>query len=121
VKRLLILSVSAGAGHTRAAQALESAAKRRWPAARIENVDILDFAGRIYRKTYVQSYLEMVNRAPELWGYFYRASEHPKRFGRAPKLVQRTSAIVVRIGVVRVDRQRAAVTLDRLVVSPESG
>jgi processive 1,2-diacylglycerol beta-glucosyltransferase len=88
VKRLLILSVSAGAGHKRAAEALEEAARRRWASAQIRHVDILDFTGGLYRTGYVQSYLEMVNRAPELWGTLYRASDRPKRSGLEPKLVR---------------------------------
>jgi processive 1,2-diacylglycerol beta-glucosyltransferase len=88
VKRLLILSVSAGAGHKRAAQALEETARRRWPSNEIRHVDILDFTGGIYRRGYVRSYLEMVNRAPELWGTLYRASDRPKRSGLEPKLLR---------------------------------
>ncbi len=79
MKRLLILSVSAGAGHKRAAEALEEAARRIWPSKEIRHVDILDFTGGFYRTGYVQSYLEMVNHAPELWGTLYRASDRPKR------------------------------------------
>jgi processive 1,2-diacylglycerol beta-glucosyltransferase len=53
VKRLLILSVSAGAGHKRAAEALEEAALRRWPSKEIHHVNILDFTGGLYRRGYV--------------------------------------------------------------------
>ncbi len=88
MKRLLILSVRAGAGHTRAAQALEEAARSRWPAARVTHVDMLDFTGGFYREGYVRSYLEMVNRAPELWGYLYRASDRGKRPGFQEKVVR---------------------------------
>ena len=88
MNRLLILSVSAGAGHTRAAQALEQTGKALWPKAEILHADVLDFAEPIYRKGYVQSYLEMVNRAPELWGYLYRSSDHPPRSGRQSRFVR---------------------------------
>jgi processive 1,2-diacylglycerol beta-glucosyltransferase len=88
LRRLLVLSVSAGAGHTRAGEALEEAARSRWPAADVRHVDILDFTLSLYRKGYVRSYLEMVNRAPELWGYLYQASDHPKRFSLQSKLVR---------------------------------
>jgi processive 1,2-diacylglycerol beta-glucosyltransferase len=88
VKRLLILSVRAGAGHTRVAEALEEAARSRWPAADVRHVDILDFTGSIYREGYVKSYLDMVNHAPELWGYLYRASDHRPRHGIQEKIVR---------------------------------
>jgi processive 1,2-diacylglycerol beta-glucosyltransferase len=88
VKRLLILSVRAGAGHTRAAEALAEAARSRWPAAQVEHADILDFTGGLYRESYVRSYLEMVNRTPELWGYLYRTSNRGKRTGFPAKAVR---------------------------------
>jgi processive 1,2-diacylglycerol beta-glucosyltransferase len=88
VKRLLILSVRAGAGHTRAAEALGEAARSRWPAAHVEHVDILDFTGGFYREGYVRSYLEMVNQAPELWGYLYRTSNGGRRPGFQAKVVR---------------------------------
>ena len=88
MKRLLILSVRAGAGHTRAAEALEEAARSRWPGAHVAHVDILDFTGGFYREGYVRSYLEMVNRAPELWGYLYRASDRGKRPGFQARVVR---------------------------------
>lgn len=73
--RILIVSASAGAGHTRAAEALEAAARARHPRAEVLHVDVLDYAGRAYKKAYVGSYLSMVNRAPALWGYLYGATD----------------------------------------------
>lgn len=88
MNRLLVLSVRAGAGHTRAAEALEEAARSRWPAAEVRHVDILDFTGSLYREGYVRSYLDMVNHAPELWGYLYHASDHRPRHGVREKIVR---------------------------------
>jgi processive 1,2-diacylglycerol beta-glucosyltransferase len=51
-------------------------------------VDILDFTGSIYREGYVRSYLDMVNHAPELWGYLYHASDHRPRHGIQEKIVR---------------------------------
>ena len=48
--RILIVSASAGAGHTRAGQALEEAARLRLPEAEVSHVDILDFTGMTYKK-----------------------------------------------------------------------
>jgi processive 1,2-diacylglycerol beta-glucosyltransferase len=77
LKRLLVLSASAGAGHTRAAQALAEAARDR--GAQVEHADILEFTSPFYRRAYADGYLQMVNRAPELWGYLYRASDRRSR------------------------------------------
>ncbi len=79
--RLLILSASAGAGHTRAGQALEEAALLRRPDATVKHVDILDFTAKAYKKAYVGSFLKMVDHAPALWGALYSASDRVKGEG----------------------------------------
>jgi processive 1,2-diacylglycerol beta-glucosyltransferase len=86
--KLLLVSASAGAGHTRAAQALEEAARLGLPDAAVRHVDVLDFVDRVYRKAYAGGYLSMVDRAPEVWGYFYDASDRVPREGFRRKLVR---------------------------------
>lgn len=86
--KLLLLSASAGAGHTHAAQALEETARLRFPDVTVKHVDILDFVGPVYRKTYAGGYLAMVDRAPELWGYLYETSDRVPREGLRRKLVR---------------------------------
>lgn len=74
---VLILHASAGAGHRRAAEALEKAfrAEGAEPVVR----DILDFTAPLFRKTYAKGYLDVVRRAPELWGYLYAQSDKSLR------------------------------------------
>jgi len=79
--KLLLISASAGAGHTRAAQALEETARLKFPEVETRHVDILDFVGRAYRKAYADGYLAMVDRAPDLWGHFYKASDRVPKDG----------------------------------------
>lgn len=76
--KLLLISANAGAGHIRAAAALEEAAREMHPAAEIKNVDILSFTDPIYRRAYANSWLKMADNAPALWGYFYAASDRAK-------------------------------------------
>lgn len=71
----LILSTSGGAGHIRAAQALHQAVRSSKLPIRSEHFDCLDFTSRLFKQLYSQSYLAMVNRMPELWGYFYTQTE----------------------------------------------
>jgi processive 1,2-diacylglycerol beta-glucosyltransferase len=71
----LILSCSGGAGHIRAAQALHRTASSTGLPIRTEHHDVLNFTSRIFKRLYSESYLQMVNHAPELWGYLYNASE----------------------------------------------
>jgi processive 1,2-diacylglycerol beta-glucosyltransferase len=72
---LLILSCSGGAGHLRAAEALHRTAPISGLPIRTEQYDVLDFTSRLFKRLYAESYLQMVNRAPELWGYLYQRSE----------------------------------------------
>ena len=77
--RLLVLSASAGAGHTRAAQALE--ARRGNPGRRGGALDVLAHVDRLYRRAYAAGYLSMVDKAPELWGALYRRSDRKPPHG----------------------------------------
>ena len=72
---LLILSCSGGAGHLRAAEALHRTAPLSGLPIRTEHYDVLDFTSKLFKRLYSGSYLQMVNRAPELWGYLYQHSE----------------------------------------------
>lgn len=86
-RRILVLSASVGAGHLRAAQAVELALKELAPDATIENLDVLDFTNAAFRRLYAQSYLDLVNRAPHLLGYFYDLlDKKPKKRGTSDKL-----------------------------------
>lgn len=70
-KRVLILSVSAGAGHIRAAQAMESAFRRLAPSIHVENFDMLDFTNQLFRRLYSRAYIHLATRAPVFLGYLY--------------------------------------------------
>lgn len=68
--RVLLLHASVGTGHKRAAEALAKAFARRQPGeVRVE--DVLDHTSRLFRAAYARSYLELTDRAPLVWGYFY--------------------------------------------------
>ena len=49
--RILIATVTAGAGHLQAAAALEEAWRSSRPADTVQRVDVLEFTPRLYRKT----------------------------------------------------------------------
>lgn len=67
---LLLLHATAGAGHTRAAQAI-SAALRQLDAPAHHVVDTLACTSSLFRRLYAQAYIDLVQRAPELWGHLY--------------------------------------------------
>src|SRR5918993_4890008 len=78
-KRILVLSASVGAGHLRAAQAVELALRELAPDAEVRNVDVLTLASAGFRKVYGEAYLDLVNKAPHVLGYFYDLMDKPRR------------------------------------------
>src|SRR5438067_13672045 len=92
-RRILILSASVGAGHLRAAQAIELALRQLDPAAIVQNVDVLTLTNAAFRRIYGRMYLDLVNRAPHALGYFYdmldRAPSPRRKSDRMRALVDR--------------------------------
>ena len=80
--RVLILSASAGAGHLRAAQAIERALAETGGAKEVRNVDTLDYTNPMFRNLYSKAYLEMVNKTPELLGWLYDHLDKPWKHAR---------------------------------------
>ncbi len=76
-KRVLVLSASVGAGHLRAAQAVELALKELDPQAVVKNVDVLELTNAAFRRVYAKAYLDLVNKAPYVLGYFYDLMDRP--------------------------------------------
>jgi processive 1,2-diacylglycerol beta-glucosyltransferase len=69
-KRLLLLSVSAGAGHVRAAEALRVAAEDAGLVA--QHFDVMDFVSSAFRALYTDFYLKLVEHSPTAWSMLYR-------------------------------------------------
>jgi processive 1,2-diacylglycerol beta-glucosyltransferase len=90
--RILILSASVGAGHTRAAQAVDSALRSAGNTATIEHWDVLSHVTPAFRKIYREGYFEMVGRAPHLLGWLYQRTDRPFRPSRLGQRVERASA-----------------------------
>jgi processive 1,2-diacylglycerol beta-glucosyltransferase len=84
--RILIATVTAGAGHVAAASALEEA----WRLLRnddvVECVDLVKFFSPLHKKLYVGGYVQLVERAPELWGMIFDKTDNPKLLQRLGKL-----------------------------------
>ncbi len=85
-KKLLILSVSAGSGHTRAANAICAYADENLVSFETTHWDVMDYVTVGLRKVYTDFYIEMVNRAPTLWGYLYNYTHEAKSSGVIERL-----------------------------------
>jgi processive 1,2-diacylglycerol beta-glucosyltransferase len=79
--RILVLSASVGAGHLRAAEAVELALRETLPEAVVKNVDVLALTNAAFRRVYGTAYLDLVNRAPHVLGYFYDLLDKPSQSG----------------------------------------
>jgi processive 1,2-diacylglycerol beta-glucosyltransferase len=75
----LILSVSAGAGHVRAAQALEAAAHAASPVLEATHLDLLTLVPKDFRTLYGQQYIKLVEKLPQLWSYLYAKTDRASR------------------------------------------
>jgi processive 1,2-diacylglycerol beta-glucosyltransferase len=82
LNRVLVLSASAGAGHVRAAQALERALVAAGGVQEVRHVDVLQYTSKLFRRVYAQAYLDLVNRAPEVLGWLYDYFDEPGRHER---------------------------------------
>jgi processive 1,2-diacylglycerol beta-glucosyltransferase len=74
--RVLLLSATSGAGHVRAAQALEKAFLARGGCA-VEHIDALQHVSKFFQRVYDKAYISMVRRAPELMGLLYDRTDQP--------------------------------------------
>lgn len=73
---MLILSASSGAGHVRAAQALEQALRARGDC-HVEHVDAITYVSKLFQRLYDDAYIAMVRRAPDLMGLLYDRMDQP--------------------------------------------
>lgn len=73
-RKILVLSVSAGAGHVRAAEAIRLHAHEKNADTTVIHLDAMDYVPSAFRKIYADWYLSLVGRHPTLWGCLYRLS-----------------------------------------------
>lgn len=76
-KKVLILSAAVGAGHLRAAEALEKTFKQSNAAEEVLNIDVLDYTNPLFRRLYGKAYIDMVNKMPEVLGWMYDSLDKP--------------------------------------------
>lgn len=78
MSRILLLHASVGTGHKRAAGALRAAFDTLEPD-QVRVVDVLDYTSALFRLAYAQSWIELTNHAPLVWGFFYQqTNEDPE-------------------------------------------
>lgn len=111
MKKLLLLSVSAGAGHTRAAEALRATAGLHTVAVTATHLDVMNFVSAGFRKVYTDYYISLVTKHPALWGHLYQASNDA-----APDaLMQRIRRLVERLNTRALHKEIAIQRPDAIV------
>jgi len=91
-RRLLLVSVSAGNGHVRAAQAIVAHAWTDFPQLRLQHIDMMQIVPTTFRKLYSDLYMKLASGLPEAWGWLYRKTDREpgnSLSGRLRRAVQR--------------------------------
>ncbi|MCI0745383.1 MAG: glycosyltransferase [Verrucomicrobia subdivision 3 bacterium] len=109
--RVLIATVTAGAGHLQAASALEEAWRAMRPRDSVEKLDVLDFTSRLYRKLYIESYVALVEHAPELWAHVFKRTDDPERIRKLARLRRAWSQITTSRFVTHLQKLRPEVMI----------
>jgi len=73
-RKILLLSVSAGAGHMRAAEAIRTCADSRAENLSAKHLDVMNYVSSGFRKLYTEFYIGLINHHPALWGYLYQVT-----------------------------------------------
>src|SRR5215831_3576775 len=81
--KILVLTLSFGSGHVRAAEVIAGELKQQAPAAEVLILDALADCRTLFRAGYVWPYWAMVRYAPGLWARFFA--------GRASRMDQQTA------------------------------
>jgi processive 1,2-diacylglycerol beta-glucosyltransferase len=111
MNKLLILSVSAGNGHVRAAQALEATARSLPSAPAVTHIDAMQHVAGGFRKVYTDWYIKLVNRHPDVWAYLHQKSDetpHTATSQRLRRALERVSSQDL-LRVVRAEQPSAVI------------
>ena len=79
LRKVLLLSASAGAGHVRAAEAIEKAFKeaKDGESREVQHLDVLNYTNKVFRNLYSKAYIDLVNKLPEVPGWVYDKLDTP--------------------------------------------
>jgi len=85
-KTIVVLSVPAGAGHTRVAEAIRARAAADHGDVKVIHLDAMAFATPRLRKVYTDFYLCLIGRVPGLWRHVYRLTDQARPDGLFSRL-----------------------------------
>jgi processive 1,2-diacylglycerol beta-glucosyltransferase len=89
IKRIAILTLSVGAGHLRASQAIHQALHDGADDLDVRTIDVLDLASPWFHRLYVRPYWWMVQHAPWAWRKIFNWRQRKRHEATAPDWVFR--------------------------------
>ena len=92
-KKILLISVSAGAGHVRAADAIKKTTESNYPEFEVLHIDFLDYIPKTIKKLFFDWYELVAKHSPQLYGFLYRQTNRPQIKKIAIKLTELLSKI----------------------------
>ncbi len=104
-QKIAVFSVSAGAGHVRAAQALQAAAERWYPDVEVTHIDLMELVPKLFKAVYADTYIKVVEHHPAFWGYLYDKTDREKVDSALSKL---------RVAIERLNTQKLKVRLKEI-------
>jgi processive 1,2-diacylglycerol beta-glucosyltransferase len=104
-KKILLLSVPAGAGHTRVAEAIQAYATAAGADIEADHLAATDFAAPRLRIVYTSLYLFLVKRLPAVWSLIYRGTNRAAADGWIDRLRRRVERYDSRALVAEVARR----------------
>lgn len=87
--KVLYLSVSIGAGHIKAAEAIKESIERKYPDSKNLILDTLRYINPIVDKLVVNGYLNTIRNTPKLYKLLYEFSETGENINEFSKVVNR--------------------------------
>lgn len=75
--KILIVSVSAGSGHVRAANAIDSYLENQGHT--VKHVDLMDYSKVWFKKIYADKYIDLINNHPKVWKLLFDITDKPTK------------------------------------------
>ncbi len=91
--RILFCSVSIGAGHDLAAQAVSQEIRYRYPPVQVKTVDTFKYINPVLNKVITGSYIESLKFNPKIWGYLYKQAEEGEKFIDLGQILSRLASV----------------------------
>lgn len=85
-QKIIILSVKAGSGHIRAAEALKTAFKERYKNVEAKHVEALELTNAAFSKSFTEGYHILAKDLPSIWGYIYKKMDKKAVTSKTKKL-----------------------------------